>query len=307
MPARGEPDADEFDGGQAGSGSLRRGRPGLEAGGSLEPPHEHAPTTAVASVADGLRILSLFSRRRPWWSTTQIAGAIDVSSPDACAQVSVLRRMNLMQEGTRGCFGLGCGAPDPMVAIRVMGIVRLARAHLVALQRLAQCPVTLAMLDGTELVVVDRAICESSSRSEAAIDAYRRLPAHATALGKVLLAYQPEQREQALVTGIELRSLTPFTITDRHDLLRELQCVRRRALAVEDREHLPYRRSIAAPVRGAHNRVIAAVGITMLDATAPLEKLVERHCEPISVAAAQLSIALRHAQLDDSDLDWPRL
>jgi DNA-binding IclR family transcriptional regulator len=255
----------------------------------------------------GLQILGLFSQRRPWWRIAEIASATGLSRFDAHRQVVAMRRMNLLQEGASERYELGAGPPDPTVAIRAMGIVRQTRAHLMDLQRITACPVTLAMLDGTELVVVDRAVAASSPCLEMTVDLYRRLPAHATALGKVLLAYQPEHREQALVGELELERLTPYTITDRRLLLKELQLVRSRGLAVEDREHLPHRRSIAAPVRGAHNRVIAAVGIVITDSTSPIEEPLQRYCEPVEAAAGLLSVALRHAEVDGSDLDWPRL
>jgi IclR family transcriptional regulator, pca regulon regulatory protein len=261
---------------------------------------------ASVSLRHGLAILGLFSSERPWLHMGEIADAIGLSPFDTHLQVTAMRRMNFIQEGAERRYGLGSGPPDPTVAIRAMGIVRHTRAHLIALQRLVQCPVTLAMLNGTELVVVDRAVAPSSPRLEMTIDLYRRLPAHATALGKVLLAYLPEHREQSVVEEMTLEALTPFTITDRRRLLEDLQHVRSRALALEDREHLPHRRCIAAPVRGAHNRVIAAVGITIVDPDTPLEQLVDRHSARVGAAAWRLSDALRHARLDESDLDWPR-
>jgi DNA-binding IclR family transcriptional regulator len=236
----------------------------------------------------------------------EIAEAIGLSPFDTHLQVAAMRRMNFIQEGAQRRYGLGSGPPDPTVAIKAMGIVRHTRAHLLSLQRLAQCPVTLAMLDGTELVVVDRAAAASSPRLEMTIDLYRRLPAHATALGKVLLAYLPEHREQAVVDEMKLKAFTPFTITDKRKLLRELQQVRSNALATEDREHLPQRRCIALPVRGAEQRVIAAVGLTLTDPDTPLATLLERHMGALEVAARRLSDALRHACIDGSEIDWPR-
>lgn len=275
-------------------------RPGVRAGASAR---VGAPTV---SLRHGLAILGLFSAERRWLRMGEIAEEIGLGPVDAHMQVMAMRHMNLLQEGSERRYGLGSGPPDPMVAVRAMGIVRHTRSHLLALQRLAGCPVTLAMLDGAELVVVDRAATSSSGGLEMTIDLYRRLPAHATALGKVLLAYLPEHREQQLVAQMKLKARTPFTLTDRRRLLRELQHVRNRALALEDREHLPHRRCIAAPVRGADQRVIAAVGLAFTDPELPLERLVERHVGSLRVAATRLSDALRHARIDVAEIDWPR-
>lgn len=264
------------------------------------------PTGSGVSLRHGLEILGLFSSERRAMRMGEIAEAIGLSPLDTHLQVAGMRRMNFIQESAERRYSLGCGSPDPTVAIRAMGIVRHTREHLLALQRHAQCPVTLAMLDGTELVIVDRAAAASSPRLEMTVDLYRRLPAHATALGKVLLAYLPEHREHAVVAQMKLKALTPFTITDKRRLLRELQRVRSRALATEDREHLPHRRCIAVPVRGAEQRVIAAVGLAFKETDTPLAPLLQRHSHALEVAAARLSNALRHASVDGSEVDWPR-
>jgi DNA-binding IclR family transcriptional regulator len=262
---------------------------------------------APISMRNGLTILGLFSAERRWWRMGEIADATGLSPFAAHLHITAMRRLNLIQEGPERRYGLGSGPPDPAAAIRAMGLIRRTRAHLTALQRLVHCPVTLAMLDGTELVIVDRAVSPSLPRLEMTIDLYRRLPAHATALGKVLLAYLPEHREHAVVEQMTLGALTPFTITDKRKLLKDLQRVRSSSIAIEDREHLPHRRCIAAPVRGAHNRVIAAVGLTITDPDTPVQQLVDRYTASIAAAAAKLSDALRHADIDGSDVDWPRL
>lgn len=280
--------------------------PVADAGGARSRGKAGRPDAPTVSLRHGLAILGLFSDERRWLRMGEIAEETGLSPIDAHMQVAAMRHMNLIQEGSERCYGLGSGPPDPMVAIRAMGIVRHTRAHLLALQRLSGCPVTLAMLGRAELVVVDRAGPSSQGRLEMTIDLYRRLPAHATALGKVLLAYLPEHREQELVAQMKLRMLTPFTLTDRPKLLRELQLVRDRALAFEDREHVPHRSCIAAPVRGAGQRVIAALGLAFTDPEEPIERLAERHVDSLRVATMRLSDALRHARVDDAEIDWPR-
>lgn len=189
-----------------------------------------------------------------------------------------------------------------MDAIRATGVARRARTHLLDLQRDTGCLVVLAMLDGTELLVADRPGKTAGSQVEMTIGLDRRAPFHATALGKVLLAYLPEHLEQDLVQSLTLEAFTPRTITDKTALFKQLQDVRSHGLASEDREHLPHRRGLAAPVRGRDRRVVAAVGVRLAELDTPLQDLVERHRRRLLAAAARLSEALRHACLD-----WPEL
>ncbi len=86
-----------------------------------------------------------------------------------------------------------------------------------------------------------------------------RLPLHADAMGKVLLAFDPGAARslghQALV------SLTHRTITDRVVLQRGLATVRDRGWADSVEEDEPGRATVAAPVRDHGGYVVAAVGI----------------------------------------------
>ena len=87
-------------------------------------------------------------------------------------------------------------------------------------------------------------------------------PAHATALGKVLLAaLSPSQLERYLET-CELRQFTAKTIVEREALLREIEEVRRKGLAFDDGEFDAEARCVAVPVRDFTGRVAGAIGMS---------------------------------------------
>ena len=82
-----------------------------------------------------------------------------------------------------------------------------------------------------------------------------RLPLHADALGKVLLAFDPGAARS--LAGKPLISLTHRTITDRVALQRELALVRDRGWAADVEEQEPGRAGIAAPIRDHGGYVVA--------------------------------------------------
>ncbi len=87
-------------------------------------------------------------------------------------------------------------------------------------------------------------------------------PAHATALGKVLLAaLSPSQLARYLET-CELRPFTAKTIVERETLLREIDEVRRKGLAFDDGEFDSEARCVAVPVRDFTGRVAGAIGMS---------------------------------------------
>lgn len=84
-------------------------------------------------------------------------------------------------------------------------------------------------------------------------------PLHATALGKVLIAYDP--RAVRALGGVHLESYTYRTETDRSRLLRDVATVRDLGWAASVEEEQPGEASIAAPIRERGGHVIAAIGI----------------------------------------------
>lgn len=95
------------------------------------------------------------------------------------------------------------------------------------------------------------------------------IPAHASAMGKVLLAYNPEYA--SLVLSRPLRSLTGDTITDAAELSTVLAHVASRGLATEEDEAVLGESSVAAPIVDAAGAVVAAVAVVMPSSEWPPE------------------------------------
>lgn len=91
------------------------------------------------------------------------------------------------------------------------------------------------------------------------LDVGTLLPAHATALGKVLLASHQHVAEELIQAG--LPSYTEMTITDPDRMQRELERVRERGWAYEAGELEMLRGSIAAPIIDRTGRTAGAMGI----------------------------------------------
>lgn len=87
------------------------------------------------------------------------------------------------------------------------------------------------------------------------------MPAHATASGKVLLAYRDPWRESVLATPLERR--TPRTQTDPAALRAEAEAIRARGYATEHDEFVVGCAAIAAPVRDADDGVPAALALSV--------------------------------------------
>jgi IclR family pca regulon transcriptional regulator len=89
-----------------------------------------------------------------------------------------------------------------------------------------------------------------------------RLPAHATSMGRVLLADLPASELDDFLEQATFERFTDHTITDPDELRAALAVVRERGWALVDEELEIGLRSVAAPIRGADGRAIAAMNVS---------------------------------------------
>ncbi|MFJ9035967.1 IclR family transcriptional regulator [Streptomyces sp. NPDC102406] len=122
--------------------------------------------------------------------------------------------------------------------------------------------VHVAILEGTDVIYIAKVDSTHAVRMVSA--AGRRLPAHCTSVGKMLLASLPESELATRIpAGVELPGMTENSITDPDALLAHLADIRRRGIAVESRESNTDVSCVAAPVRDRTNRVVAALSISV--------------------------------------------
>jgi DNA-binding IclR family transcriptional regulator len=91
------------------------------------------------------------------------------------------------------------------------------------------------------------------------------IPAHASALGKAMLAFSPEETERILKEG-ELRSMTGETLTAPDDVRRDLGQVRATGIARERDEAVLGESAVASPVFDSWGDVVGAIGVVIAGA-----------------------------------------
>jgi DNA-binding IclR family transcriptional regulator len=168
-----------------------------------------------------------------------------------------------------------------------LSIRMIAQPHLRRLMEATNETVHLGLLEGHEVVYADKIECSQTIRMYSRVG--RRSPLHCTALGKALLAYQPETAlRENLRKG--LRRRTARTITTPRALRAELRRVREKGYASDDEEFEEGLRCLAAPVRDHTEAVVASLGIAgpagRLDPgrLPGLVKLVQEAAEAVSAA-----------------------
>ena len=144
-------------------------------------------------------------------------------------------------------------------ATRPKDLRRLAARNMQDLRVATHGTVHLAVLEDTEVVYVEILRCEQSPKLLSEIGG--RVPAHATAVGKALLAFSPSAvREEYLSRG--LKRVGPQTITDRRDLVSELDRIRASGIAYEREESGVGVCCAASPIFAQDDQAVAAISVS---------------------------------------------
>lgn len=173
-----------------------------------------------------------------------------------------------------------------------MGLPQIAQPHLEALSAHVGESVSVAVLDGPDIVYVARVATRRIMT--VGISVGTRFPAYATSMGRVLLAALTEAALADVLGRSQLRPLTERTIVDEAALRAELARVRAQGYSLVDQELEPGLRSLAAPLLGARGEVVAAVNVSTPTNQVPGD-IVASHLPALLAAAAAISTDLQAA------------
>lgn len=131
----------------------------------------------------------------------------------------------------------------------------LARPHLAIIQKITGETTNLTVLEPPNVVYVDQVEGSRSVRLFTPLG--RAVPAHTSASGKAMLAFQPRELVAKIYAEAPLVQLTPRTITTLELLQDELARIRRRGYAIDNEEHEEGVSCVAVPIFD-HRRVVQA-------------------------------------------------
>jgi DNA-binding IclR family transcriptional regulator len=140
----------------------------------------------------------------------------------------------------------------------------VARPFMRHLSEAAQATANLAVFDPHDLEVIFIEQVDSPNEVQIRLRIGRRVPAHATAVGKVLLAHLDRATVRRVLKKHGMQKLTCHTITDPATLDQELDAVMERGVAADHEEALLGACCIAAAVRDHRGNAVAALSISMM-------------------------------------------
>ena len=238
----------------------------------------------------GLSVIAAFSGRGPLLGLGELAQLTGLTKPIVRRIMLTLERLGYARSSD-GHFAL---TPKVLtLGHAYLSSVRLTDVARPLMEQLTDqlgLSVTLAALDGQDVIYVDRV--QRGRRFSVTLAAGTRLPAYATSLGHVLLAFAAPAEVDAVLGSTPLPALTERTLTEPAALRDRLVLVRQRGWDAVDQEMEIGRRSAAAPIFDADGRAIAALALSAGTIECSMERLTSELLPPLRAAAGAISEAL---------------
>lgn len=247
-----------------------------------------------AALERGLDVLFAFTAAQPALTAAEIAAGIGLPVSTTYRYLRVLLSHGLLQRADTSLYRLGLRCLElARVASAQLDLLAAARPVMQDLHRRTGETVMLAAMRWPEIVCLDR--IESTHAMRISFDIGHTLPLHAGSTAKVLLAFADPAQQEAILT-LRLQAFTPHTITDPARLRRELELIRVRGYATSRGEVDEGARGISALVRGAGDRVAAALTVAGPKSRLSGSRVME------AIAAVRAAAAEITAQLTGSSL-----
>ncbi|HEV2282171.1 MAG TPA: IclR family transcriptional regulator [bacterium] len=217
---------------------------------------------SVKTVKRSIDILNLLAEDGRQVGVIEVSKRLNTSQSTVYRILSTLASEGYVEQDPR-TEKYRLGLQGIILAGAALNQLEIRKQAISILERLVSatgCNANLGILHKQQVMYVARIDGPKSARMYTPIG--RQAPAHATALGKAILAFLPEDVAAPLMNNGALAACTARTITDPAALVEELSRVKARGYAVDQEEFLAGIRCVGVPVRGPSGGVEAALSVS---------------------------------------------
>ncbi|AUW93420.1 MAG: IclR family transcriptional regulator [Sulfobacillus thermosulfidooxidans] len=216
----------------------------------------------VQSVDKALSLLEALSEFPHGVSITELSIRLGLYKSTAHRLLgTMMKRGYVEQDAETGKYKLGFTVAD--LGMRLLSSIDMRHEALPFLQEMAEVTgevAHLALMDGRDVVYIEKVDSASTIRMHSRVG--MRVYAHATGLGKAMLAAMSEAESRAFVQRYGLPKLTEHTVTDAEKLYKEFQTIRLTGCAVAKEENEVGICCVASAIRNSRGQVAAACSVS---------------------------------------------
>ncbi|TCC55952.1 IclR family transcriptional regulator [Kribbella pittospori] len=253
---------------------------------------ETSTGTFLQGLERGLAVIRAFSADAPSLTLSEVARDVGITPATARRILLTLGELGYVRSDGRR-FSL---TPRVLALgwayLSSLDLGELAGPFMEELSAKTRESCSIATLDLPDIVYVARV--PTSRIMTVALGVGARLPAYPTSMGRVLMAGLPEEELTTYLSMLDAESLTPRTVTSPDKLRDTINRARVDGYALVDQELELGLRSIAAPIRNARGRTIAALNVSAHASRSTPATLRTDVLPHLQAAAAQITTALTH-------------
>ncbi|MBA3423111.1 MAG: IclR family transcriptional regulator [Rubrobacter sp.] len=215
---------------------------------------------SVQSVDRAVSVMELLARRG-WSGVTEVANDLGIHKSTAYRLLTTLRDRGLVeQDAATEKYRLGFGMVLLASTVRAdLDILRCARPVCEQLSEQTQETVTITVLDGDDAVIIHQSVSRASALN---VDwTGLHTPLHATAAGKIFLAYMPDDQRLRILDG-PLESYTEDTTVDPHGLSAHMHEIQSSGYSFTVEELETGLNAVGAPVWRGDGGLAGAVSVS---------------------------------------------
>lgn len=247
----------------------------------------------LSTLERGLSVLRAFDRTRPEMQLSEVAVVTKLSPAVARRCLNTLEKLGYVARRGRKFLLRPEVLSFGWSYISSMNLEGIALPFLQAVRDETGDSSSMAVLSGREILYVAHVSTQRHIRVSANVGT--RFPLHATSLGKVLMAFQPDAIIENYLSGPPLQRFTENTITSPDNMRKRLRSVRKNGFdsALDELDYGIV--SVSVPVFDRERRIACAINCSTSTTRVSLEDLVKTRVPLLRRAAQKIEASLEQA------------
>ncbi|ASL47879.1 Pca regulon regulatory protein [Burkholderia sp. AD24] len=248
------------------------------------------PELYVDAFARGLSVIRAFDAEHPKLSLAEVAEAVGISRASARRLLATLVHLGYMHADGR-TFSL---SPKVMqlgyAYLSGQTLTEIVEHYVVDVAEKTGESCSVCVLDDTDVVYIGRASTKKIMSINLSVGT--RLPAWATATGRVLLGALDESERNERLARSEIAAHTDTTRTSVDDLIKAISEAQRDGYAFTSQELEAGLTAVAVPLKDKSGRILAAMNVAGHVHRNSREKMLNEHLQVLQLAANEINLAL---------------
>jgi len=243
----------------------------------------------------GLKLLEELAQSAEGKTAAELADLIEVHKTNIYRYLNTLVNSGYSQSDGNGRYHLGSKVLElGSQMLRRMPLREVAHPFLLTLSAQTQKTVHLCVLDGPDVVYIDKIESQRSLPILSRIGS--RAPAYCTGVGKALLSSFSTDQVVTLLQESSLTRRTSATITDPMQMFEELKTSAERGYAIDNGEHEEGIKCFAVPITEYGGDVVGAISVTGLKREFDEPEKSKKMIAAVTKTAAEISRALGYVE-----------